>query len=113
MNHTNRFVNRLILFLVGLLTLVAGVGAVTVHVWPAAARWWTAVSTAARGWIDEAIATTVIEGSTLSWVAVGCLALIVLIIVLVIITLARLGGGRTHELLHTGGHDSTDGRIVT
>jgi hypothetical protein len=53
-----------------------------------------------------------IAGSTLSWGSVGSLTAIVLLIVLLIIAMARLGGGHTRSLVRTGGQDSPAGRLV-
>lgn len=112
MNQTNRFLNRLILLVIGLLLLTVGAGVIAVFVWPAAAQWWAGASAHAHSWLDDAIGRTMIDGSSLSWVAAGFLAVIPLLIILLIITLARLGGGRTGALIRTGGHDSPDGRII-
>ncbi|MDJ0347837.1 hypothetical protein [Cryobacterium sp. PH29-G1] len=112
MNDTNRFVNRTLLLLIGLVFLAIGAGVVAVFAWPAAADWWSAASTSARAWVDDATRQTLIAGSTLSWGAAGSLAAIALIIVLLIIALARLGGGHTRSLVRTGGQDSPAGRII-
>ncbi|TDW29632.1 hypothetical protein [Cryobacterium psychrophilum] len=112
MNHTNRFLNRALLLLIGLIFLVLGAGVVAVFAWPAAAQWWSAASASAQAWVDDAIRGTMVGESALSWVSVGSLAAIVLLIVLLIIVMARLGGGHTHSLVRTGGQDSPAGRII-
>jgi len=112
MNDTNRFLNRALLFLIGVILIAIGAGMVAVIAWPAAADWWTTASASAQTWVDDAIRRTMIAGSTLSWGSVGSLTAIVLLIVLLIIAMARLGGGHTRSLVRTGGQDSPAGRLV-
>lgn len=112
MNHTNRFLNRTLLLVIGLIFFAAGAGVVALFAWPAAAQWWAGASADAQTWLDEANNRTMIGDTTLSWVTAGSLAAIVLLIVLLIVVLARLGGGRTHSLIRTGGKDSPNGRII-
>ena len=112
MNDTNRFLNRALLLLIGLILLALGAGIMTVFVSPAAARWWRTASASAQSWVDDAIRRTMIGDSTLSWGSVGSLAAIALLIVLLIIALARLGGGQARSLVRTGGQDSPAGRII-
>lgn len=112
MNQTNRFLNRLILLLVGLLLLGGGAGVVVLYAWPAAADWWATTSTAAMSWLHDANARTLIATSTLSWLVVGFLAVILLLIILLIIVLSRLGGGHTTALIRTSGQHNAAGRVI-
>jgi hypothetical protein len=112
MNNTNRFINRTLILVVGIVLFAVGAGIVIVFAWSAAADWWTTFAAYAHTWLDDAITRTTIGNTTANWVAFGSLAAIAIVIVLLIVTLARLGGGRTNALIRTGGHDSADGRIV-
>ncbi len=112
MNQTNRFLNRLILLLVGLLLLGVGAGVVMLYVWPAAADWWASASATALTWLHNAHDRTWIGSSTVSWLVVGFLAAILLLVILLIIALARLGGGHSTALIRTSGQYSSSGRII-
>ncbi|WP_341952714.1 hypothetical protein [Salinibacterium sp. TMP30] len=112
MNNTNRFLNRALILVVGVMLLAMGAGIVVVFVWSTAAQWWTTTSAYAHTWLDDAITRTTIGNTTANWVAFGSLAAVTLLIVLLIVALTRLGGGRTNAFIRTGGKDSPDGRIV-
>jgi len=115
MNRTNRFLNRMIILIVGVLLLALGSGTVLLYLWPAAAEWWRVHAVIAHEWLDEAITRTSLGNTTASWVTFGALAAIVLIVVVLIVPIARLGSGRTHTLLGSGGQeglDGLDGRIT-
>lgn len=112
MNRTNRFLNRALLFVVGLVLLVAGAGTVAVLSAPAVGAWWTGAAAAARTWWHDTNAATTIAGSTISWLQLGVLAAIVLVVVLLVVLVSKLGGGRTGTLLRPGGLAGDRGRIT-
>lgn len=112
MNQTNRVTNRLILLITGVVLVAVGAGVITVYVWPAAAKWWDAASANALNWVEDADSRTLIGTTAVSWLAAGSLAAILLLIVLLSVALARLGGGHSSSLIRTGGQDSPHGRIV-
>jgi hypothetical protein len=112
MNGTNRALNRLILIVVGLILVAFGGGILLVYAWPAAAGSWHAASAAGEGRLRAAIHATMIGDTRISWVTAGILVAIVLLIALLIVTFARLGGGRTRSLIRTQDRDSDRGRIT-
>jgi hypothetical protein len=113
MNATNRFVNRLGLFIIGVLFLAVGATVTAAALVPEWGTWWADGGKTARTWVDQSIADTLIGGTTLSWVAVLALAVLVILIVLLVVALTRLGGGRTSTVLNTSrGAIDQDGNII-
>lgn len=110
MNDTNRALNRTLLLIVGIVLLALGAATVALFAWPPAAQLWTTGTEAASTWLDQTIAASVISG-TLSWVSVGALALLLILVVLLSIVLARLGGGRSHTVLRSVGQENPLGRV--
>jgi hypothetical protein len=112
MNSTNRGLNRVILFLVGLVLLAVGAAAATAVLWPAFGQAWTTTVQGAIGWMQGLVTATTIGGTTVSWLVVGILALFVLLIVLAIVVLAHLGGRRSRTVLRATGSQSPLGPIT-
>lgn len=112
MNNTNRAVNRTVLLILGLVLLVIGAGVVTGAVWPVAADAWTDIGSGAEGWAKQAWDATVIAGTTLTWVAVGLLAALALVIVLLVVLIVRSIHGRRRTPLRATGAESDLGRIT-
>lgn len=113
MNSTNRFANRLGLFVIGLLLLSIGGAVVAASLVPEWGAWWTDGGQTARAWVDRTLAGTTIADSTLSWIAVVVVAGLLIAIILLIVAMTRLGGGRTSTVLDTS-RDAADpdGAIV-
>ncbi|MBT2500601.1 hypothetical protein J7E25_16005 [Agromyces sp. ISL-38] len=108
MNSTNRFLNRICLFLVGVLLIALGASVAAVVLVPDLGRAWADVAGAARAWTDQAVGATLIGDSTLSWVAIAALAVIVIIVILLlVVALTGLGGGRTSTVLRTSSQAGT------
>ncbi|GAA1324798.1 hypothetical protein ACFSWE_03225 [Leucobacter albus] len=96
MNATNRGVNRAVLLIIGLALLGAGGAALAAAVWPAAATRWETAMAGAQAWLTAAEASTRLhESTTVSWLVVGALALLLAIVVVAVVIVARLGGGRS------------------
>lgn len=113
MNNTNRALNRIVLFIVGIVFLVLGVAAVVVIAWPVAAPYWTWTGEAAGDWIEQAVGATMIGATTLSWVTLAALALVLLLlVVLVVILLRTIGGGRSRTVLRSSGQENPLGRVI-
>jgi hypothetical protein len=112
MNRTNRALNRIVLFIVGIVFLAIGAVLVTIIVWPAGAEYWTGATKAGQGWLDNAIATTTVGATTISWIAVAALALILFLVILLIVALTRVGGGRSHTVLRSTGSQNPLGRVT-
>lgn len=111
MNDTNRVLNRIVLIIVGLAFLALGAAVVTILVWPTAGDYWTVAGESGRSWIDDAIAASTLGATAVSGLALGALALIAFLVVMLIIALTRLGGGRTRSILRASGGQNSLGRI--
>lgn len=112
MNNTNRAVNRLLLLIIGIVLLGIGGAVIAVGVWPQAADVWTGTARTAEGWLGQALETTRIGATTLTWVAVATLAALVLLVILLIVALARIGGRRSHAVLRSAGQENPLGRVT-
>lgn len=112
MNRTNRALNRIVLFIVGILFLAIGAVLVAIIVWPAGAEYWTGAIEAGQGWLDNAIATTTVGATTISWIAIAALVLILFLVILLIVALTRVGGGRSHTVLRSTGSQNPLGRVT-
>ena len=112
MNRTNRALNRILLFLIGLLLLAIGAVLITIIAWPTAAEYWTGATEAGQSWLQDAVDQTRIGATAVSWIAIAALALIVFLVVLLIVALTRIGGGRTHTVLRSTGSQSSLGRVT-
>lgn len=95
MNTTPRLLNRIVLAVVGLLTLAAGAAGLLVLTLPSAASWWR--STAPRIGRDiEALRTrTTLAGQSDTWLWIALAAVLLLLIVLLLLWIAAQGRGRT------------------
>lgn len=112
MNRTNRALNRILLFIVGVLFLAIGAALVTVLVWPAAAEFWTGATEAGQSWLDNTINATTVGTTTVSWIAIVALVLIIFLVIMLIVTLTRIGGGRSHTVLRSTGAQNPLGRVT-
>lgn len=113
MNNTNRALNRILLLLIGIVSLLLGAAAVAVIVWPEAAEFWTRAGKAIGAWIEQAIEATMIGGTTLSWLTLAVLALILLLVILLIVALVRtIGGSRSHMVFRSNGQENPLGRLT-
>ena len=112
MNRTNRALNRIVLFIIGILFLAIGAVLVAIIVWPAGAEYWTGATEAGQGWLDNAIATTTVGATTISWIAVAAIVLILFLVILLIVALTRVGGGRSHTVLRSTGSQNPLGRVT-
>ncbi|AMB58619.1 hypothetical protein [Microterricola viridarii] len=112
MNHTNRALNRIVLFITGVLLLAIGVALVSAIVWPVGAEWWTAATKAGLSWLDDMVAASRIGATTASWIAIAALAVIVLLLAMLIVALVRLGGKRSHTALGSLGAQNSLGRVI-
>ena len=66
MNRTNRALNRIVLFIVGLLFLAIGAVLVTIIVWPAATEYWTGATEAGQSWLEGVVDQTLIGATAVS-----------------------------------------------
>lgn len=112
MNGTNRALNRIVLFIVGIVFLAIGAVLVTIVAWPQAATYWTDAGTTGQSWAENAVETTTVGTTTISGIAIAALALILFLVILLVIVLTRLGGGRTHTVLRSTGEQNPLGRVT-
>lgn len=112
MNDTNRVLNRVVLFVVGLVLISLGAVAVLATAWNPARDAWSAATGAGDSWLAGAAEATAIGATTASWVAVGGVAVIVLAVALLIFLLTRVGGGRSRVVLRSAASETPLGRVV-
>lgn len=113
MNHTNRALNRIVLFAIGIVFLVAGALPLIALAWPAAADPWSSIGGAAQDWLVQADEATLIADTGLSVIALGAVALlVVLIIVLLALAVSSVRGRRSKTLLRSTGAQNPLGRVT-
>lgn len=104
MTSTNRGLNRLFIFLVGLILLVLGLAAVAVAAVPAITTGWTDTAPTVQQNVDGVHSAAAISPQV-SWVSIGVIAVLVILAILLIVFIFKQGHGRTSRLLRD---DSTD-----
>jgi uncharacterized membrane protein len=112
MNNTNRALNRTILFIVGLVLLVLGGVAVTIASWPTAAEIWSQAAEGPADALAQAVEATRIAGGSVSWVGVGVVAAIVILIAVLVLALTSVSGRRSRMVLRSSGTQNPLGRIT-
>lgn len=112
MNNTNRALNRIVLFLIGLVFLALGAVVVTATAWPTAGEIWTSAGESADGWLAQAGEATRIAGSSVTWVGIAAVAAIVIVIVLLILALTSVSGRRSKTVLRSSGAQNPLGRVT-
>lgn len=112
MNNTNRALNRTLLLIIGLLFLALGAVGVAIMSWPTATDLWTSAGKDTRSWLDQAIAATAIAGGSLSWIGIGAVAAIVVVIVLLFLALGSVIGRRSKTALRSSGEQNPLGRVT-
>lgn len=94
MNGTPRTLNRLLIFVFGLLVLALGVLMVLLAAVPAIGNWWSDWAPTASLNAGRAFASTWIPGTRVSWIWLLAMALLVLVILCMIGWMALQGTGR-------------------
>lgn len=112
MNNTNRALNRIVLFLIGIVMLGLGGLGVAIAAWPPAAELWSTAGESAEGWLAQAVQATTIAGTSLSWIALGAVAAVVVVIVLLILALTSVSGRRSKTVLRSSGAQNPLGRVT-
>lgn len=114
MNETNRAVNRVVLFVVGIILLSAGGAAVAATTWGDAGRVWGDLLGAARDWLSDADAATRLPGdSAVSWLAIAAVAVAVAVVVVSVVIVAHLGRTTSTPVLRvTAAEDDLGGVVV-
>jgi len=110
MNDTNRALNRLVVFVVGLVLLLAGAAVAAGALWPDVQQTVSDGASDATGPVTDALSG---GQAWILWVtAAACLVLALLLVAFVV----RQGGGRTSTLIdlseHDDRHSPTGGHVV-
>lgn len=113
MNATNRGVNRVILFVVGVVLVAGGGAAATAALWPPAGEIWrTGLSRAVNGMLEADRASRISAATAASWFTVALLAVLLLIVVVAVRVIARLGGGRSGVVIREEAADGAQGPVT-
>jgi len=113
MNATNRGINRAVLFAVGLVLLAAGAAVILASAWPTAAEIWRSSAAAAVSWMQDAESSSAVsDATTLSGFTIGVLAVLAFVIVVAIVVIAKLGGGRSSVVIRDENGDGAQGAVV-
>jgi len=113
MNETNRAVNRVVLFVVGIILLGAGAGALAATTWGDAGRVWGDLLGAARDWLSDADAATRLPGDTAaSWIAVAGVAIALVVVVVAVVIIAHLGRTTSAPVLRVAASEDDLGGVV-
>lgn len=113
MNDTNRGVNRIVLFIVGVVLIAAGGAVATAVLWPAAREAWQTGSSTAVKWMHETDrATRLSQTTTVSWLTLALLGALLLIVVVAVVVIARLAGGRSSTVIRDEAGDGVQGAVT-
>ncbi|WP_405373108.1 MULTISPECIES: hypothetical protein [unclassified Microbacterium] len=112
MNATNRALNRTMVLLIGIVVLVVGGAVATAAAWPAAGSVWATGGASVIDALVVARDATVIGGSTVSWLGVGVVAALVVLIALLVRVLFSIGGRRSRTVLRSTGSETPLGRVT-
>lgn len=99
MNNTNRFANRFLLLIAGLVTLILGAAAIGLAAVAPFADRWDETAPEVLTDIETRLQATPITQSGPSWITAGALALLVLAVVVLAIFIFRQGRGQTSRLV--------------
>jgi hypothetical protein len=98
MNDTNRALNRVFIFLVGLIFLVVGAAAAALLVWPWWADRWEQAGRNTATVVSDALADSPVPGTDTSWWMLAATAVVLLIVILMVVIIANVGGGGSREI---------------
>ncbi|KHL04791.1 hypothetical protein [Sinomonas humi] len=104
MNGTPRTLNRVLILLFGLLVLALGVLMLALASVPSVGEWWTEWAPSASLRAGRAFASTLIPGTSVSWVWLLAMALLVLVILGMIGWMALQGTGRRDLIAWSNQH---------
>jgi len=98
MNDTNRALNRVFIFLVGLILLVVGSAAAALQFWPWWAARWDDAGRSAGSVLTDAFTATPVPGTDFSWWLLGAVLVLLGLVTLMVVILANVGGGGSREI---------------
>ena len=108
MNTTPRFLNRLLLAVVGLLLLAAGAAGLLLSTLPDVAGWWAGTAPQVGAVMEDIRRTTTLEGQADTWLWPVLGAVLVVLIVFLVLWMMAQGRGRA-ALFWSTGSDSPAG----
>ena len=98
MNDTNRALNRIFIFLVGLILLVVGAAVGALQFWPWwAARWEDAGRTTTSA-VTDALKASPVPGADFSWWLLAALGALLIIVIVMVLIITNVGGGGSREI---------------
>jgi hypothetical protein len=117
-NGTPRALNRILIFIFGILLLAVGVLMVLLAAVPAVGAWWASWAPAASLRAGDLFATTVFPGTRVSWLWALAMALLVVVILCMVWWMAHQGTGRqdlvawSSPTAERGSSDEAPGRVA-
>lgn len=99
MNNTNRGLNRLFIFVIGLILLILGLVAAAVSLVPIIRTGWEDTAPAVQDNVDGAYTASPMFATGNSWIGVGILALLAILVVLLLAFIFKQGHGHTSRLI--------------
>lgn len=112
MNHTNRALNRALLLIIGVCLIGVGALGLSVATWPTASELWQNIGSDTDSWLREVLEATQIGASNATWIGIGGVAAIVLVLVLLILALTSLIRRRTKTVIHSDHTQTPLGRVT-
>ncbi|WP_440709525.1 hypothetical protein [Herbiconiux sp. YIM B11900] len=107
MNATNRALNRMLVFVVGLLLAIVGAGAAALALVPVVRDAWVGASGTVSSQVTGFLQGNPLGDTGASWPLAAALVLLVLAIVLLIVFVVRQGGGHTRTAVTERADDGT------
>jgi len=104
MTNTNRGLNRLFIFIVGLIVFILGIATASTHVIPAIRTGWEGTAPTVQQNIHEVHASAMLAPGV-SWITIGVLAVLAILTILLVAFIVKQGHGRTSRLIRD---DRTD-----
>lgn len=101
MNNTNRAINRIFIFVVGLITLAVGAGGVLLGLAGPVRSGWRAQAPGVDRRVGHTFSAVTIPQTSTSWLAVAGVGALVLLIVLLLVFIFRQGKGHTGHLIRS------------
>ncbi|WP_309615219.1 hypothetical protein [Salinibacterium sp.] len=102
MNSTNRGMNRTFIFIIGLLLMVVGVAVAALSLLPAFRSGWQATAPAIKRGVDDVYAASPMFSTGTSWIGLGVIALLLVLIAALLVFIVKQGRGRTRRLIRDG-----------
>ncbi|TFD75276.1 hypothetical protein E3T54_12570 [Cryobacterium sp. Sr8] len=101
MNDTNRATNRILILVIGMITLAVGAGSILLGIAGPVRSGWRRAAPDVSQQIADTFAAATIPGTSSSWLSVAGVAVLIVLVVLLIVFILRQGNGRTRHLLRS------------